>query len=189
MIKVVIGLLVLDVINAFMISKKAEAQGLDRNEWIVISLFLFVLVWIPFLKLIKVKGQKEQVAPPKQATTSPPLPVPILKKSEPVVVKEQDELEKNITSPLPKLQEKAGVILTQFKPKSEITKEEYADSHKKNLEVGPTINTKRVLKRRKHKQKANINIVDEDMVTCPNCNHHTYPNQYGLCSYCGVRLK
>lgn len=173
MLKVVIILFVLDLINAFFVRRKAESIGLNANEWLLISLFLFVLAWIPLRK------QTDSQTP--AGMTAPPLATPMA--AGPGQVPPAP-----ILTPLPKPRSNDGVSLTQFKPKSEITAEEYATGREKRVEVAPTVNVKKVGKRRKKHREVKPNVVDVDMVKCPNCSHQTYPNTFKLCTYCGARL-
>ena len=197
MLKIVLVILVLDVANLLLVYKHAQKNQLNPQEWSLLAFVLFVLVWLP---LLRTPGGSEEIvasaaAPEEAAPAAPPLslqpsapsfqPPPV---SAPVFT-EGSPAPPPLT-PLVAPESPLGVHMSDFRPKAEITEEEYARGRKKNLEVAPGAAVKVAVKtRKKRRTSSKLKVVDEDMVRCPNCARDTYPNWYGLCPNCGVRLK
>jgi ribosomal protein L32 len=168
---IILAVVLLDLINAALVSRYASARGLSGSEWAILAVPLFPLVWIPLAGLSA--GAVSETAP---ALATPDAdaggtaddPVP--------------------GTPLMKPQEVEGVALSDFRPKAEITDRDYAATRTQALEAAPSAATG-AKRRRKRKRNDSLKVIDEERVTCPNCQHETHPNAYGLCPYCGVRLK
>src|ERR1039458_2651849 len=153
MLKIILILLVLDIANTFLVYKHAEKKLLNPSEWAFLSFVLFVLVWIPLIRTQEKKPGAEIGAAPQTGTVPqvgavpqeeakaglgvgatmitemqgasfqpPPTLTPIFAEAEAPPAP---------LTPLVKPESSMGVGLAEFKPKTEITQEEYASGREK----------------------------------------------------------
>lgn len=133
MIKIIVIVLIVNLVNAFLVRRQAKKKGLNGNEWFLLSIFLFVLAWVALSKQREeaVFSKTEKLTPP---LSPPPQPSPSAPKplvGSPTAPTSGGGPPPAPLTPLPKPQEQETVSLSQFKPKSEITSEDYAASRKK----------------------------------------------------------